>query len=124
MTVVVQDIETALGRTLTDSETAQADQWISDALLIIGARLGDVALLDQPTLDYVVREAVTARFRNPEGYQSESIDDYTYRHGAETRRVTILPEWWDLLSPTVDSGVFSARPQSVPDDLTTTLDWS
>ena len=116
MTVVVQDIETALGRTLTDPETAQAEQWIADALLIIGARLGDVALLDQPTLDYVVREAVTARFRNPEGYQSESIDDYTYRHGAETRRVTILPEWWDLLSPTTDAGVFSARPQFTADD--------
>ena len=124
MTVVVQDIETALGRTLTDPETAQADQWISDALLIIGARLGDVALLDQPTLDYVVREAVTARFRNPEGYQSESIDDYTYRHGTETRRVTILPEWWDLLSPSSESAAFSTRPGFEADDVTTTLDWS
>jgi hypothetical protein len=115
VTVVVQDIETALGRTLTDTETAQADQWLSDALLIIGARLGDVALLDQPTLDYVVREAVTARFRNPEGYQSESIDDYTYRHGSETRRVTILPEWWDLLSPAATAySIQVSSPLDVP----------
>lgn len=110
MTVLVSDIETALGRTLIDTEQAQAVQWISDALMLIGARLGDVSELDQTALDYVVREAVVARFRNPEGYQSESIDDYTYRHGNETRRVTILPEWWDLLSPATQAGAFSTRP--------------
>lgn len=110
MTVLVPDIETALGRTLIDTEQAQAAQWIADALMLIGARLGDVTELDQTSLDYVVREAVVARFRNPEGYQSESIDDYTYRHGNETRRVTILPEWWDLLSPATQAGAFSTRP--------------
>lgn len=114
MTVQVPDIETALGRTLTASEQAQADQWISDALLIIGSRLGDTTLLDQARVDYVVREAVVARFRNPEGYQSESIDDYTYRHGAETRRVTILDEWWRLLSPTRD-GAFTIKPYASRD---------
>lgn len=110
MTVQVSDIETALGRTLTAPEQAQATQWIADALMLIEARLGDTAALNQPALDYVVREAVVARFRNPEGFQSESIDDYTYRHGNETRRVTILPEWWDLLSPSRVSGAFSTRP--------------
>ena len=114
MTVQVPDIETALGRTLTATEQAQADQWISDALLIIGSRLGDTTLLDQARVDYVVREAVVARFRNPEGYQSESIDDYTYRHGAETRRVTILDEWWRLLSPTRD-GAFTINPYASRD---------
>lgn len=99
MSVVTGDIETALGRTLTQAEAGQADQWISDARMLIEVRLGDLIALNQTALDYVVREAVVARFRNPEGYQSESIDDYTYRHGTETRRVTILPEWWDLLAP-------------------------
>ena len=99
MSVIAADIETALGRTLTDTERSQADQWISDALMLIEERLGDPALLKQAALDYVVREAVVARFRNPDGYASESIDDYTYRHGAETRRVTILDEWWGLLAP-------------------------
>lgn len=116
MTVAVSDIETALGRTLSTSEQAQANQWIGDALLVIGARLGDTALLDQPTLDYVVREAVVARFRNPDGYQSETIDDYTYRLPNETRRITILPEWWDLLSPASESGAFSTRPNFQLDD--------
>ena len=115
MTVQVSDIETALGRTLSATEQAQATQWIADALLIIEARLGDTTALDQDRLDYVVREAVVARFRNPEGYQSESIDDYTYRHGSETRRVTILPEWWDLLAPARESGAFSTRPTFEPD---------
>lgn len=115
MTVQIADIETALSRSLSVAEQAQANQWIADALLLIGARLGDVALLDQPRLDYVVREAVVARFRNPEGFQSESIDDYTYRHGSETRRVTILAEWWDLLSPSRISAAFSTRPSFVVD---------
>jgi hypothetical protein len=112
MTVAVTDIETALGRTLTSDEQAQAAQWIGDALMLISARLGDTTLLDQTRLDFVVREAVVARFRNPEGYQSESIDDYTYRHGSETRRVTILDEWWRLLSPLGGDGAFTIRPYS------------
>ena len=125
MAVQVTDIETALGRPLTDTEQAQAVQWIADARLILENRLGDLAALDQPTLDYVTREAVTARFRNPEGYQSETIDDYTYRHGSESRRVTILPEWWAMLSPTAERGAFSVSPSFVPDDSPAAwLDWS
>lgn len=112
MSVATVDIETALGRTLTQSEAGQADQWIADARLLIEVRLGDLAALNQTALDYVVREAVVARFRNPEGFQSESIDDYTYRHGAETRRVTILDEWWRLLSPSGGGGAFTIRPYS------------
>ena len=115
MTVQVSDIETALGRTLTTQEQAQATQWIADALMLIEVRLGDPDDLNQTALDYVVREAVVARFRNPEGFQSESIDDYTYRHGSETRRVTILPEWWELLAPARVSGAFSTRPSFEPD---------
>lgn len=124
MSVAVSDIETALGRTLTATESQQATQWIADALLLIEIRLGDPAELNQGALDYVVREAVVARFRNPEGYQSESIDDYTYRHAAETRRVTILSEWWDLLSPAAQADAFSTRPGFEPDTLADVLDWS
>lgn len=117
------DIETALGRTLTSEEQAQAAQWVDDALMLVEARLGDPADLNQTRLDFVVREAVVARFRNPEGFQSESIDDYTYRHGSETRRVTILDEWWSLLSPTVASGAFSTRPTFTPDDSPDLAGW-
>lgn len=121
MTVAIADIETALGRTLNSTEQAQATQWIADALMLIEVRLGDPADLNPDALDYVVREAVVARFRNPDGYQSETIDDYTYRHGTETRRVTILDEWWNLLSPNVESERYSVRPGFEPD--TTTAVW-
>lgn len=124
MTVQVSDIETALGRTLTTTEQAQATQWIADALMLIEARLGDLAQIDEAKVDYVVREAVVARFRNPDGYQSETIDDYTYRLPSETRRVTILPEWWELLSPAAESGAFSTRPGFEPDAATTIPGWS
>lgn len=103
MTVAVQDIETALGRTLTSQETDQADQWIGDARMLVEVRLGDLTLLNQTALDYVTREAVVARFRNPDGYESEGIDDYRYKLPAETRRVTILDEWWRLLAPSSSS---------------------
>lgn len=117
-------VETSLGRTLSAAERAQVEQWIGDAELLIGARLGDLALLDQDVLAYVVREAVVARMRNPEGFQSETIDDYTYRHGAESRRVTILDEWWRLLDPDSGSGAFSARPYFVPDTVDPGLWWA
>ncbi len=102
MTALGQDIETALGRTLSTEEQTQAIQWIADALMLIEARLGDPTLLNQDRLDFVVREAVVERMKNPTDVdeESESIDDYSRswkRSG--TKRVTIWPEWWDLLAP-------------------------
>lgn len=105
------DVAVALGRPI--SEVAEQDQvtyWLNGVELQIGARLGDVAELDQDVLKYVEVEAVAAKMQNPNGYQSESIDDYTYRFGAETRRITILDEWWLLLSPTGGDGAFTIRP--------------
>lgn len=111
MAVTPDTIEVALGRAaLSDFEVDQWQMWIDDALMLIGARLGDVAL-DQAKLDYVVREAVLAHIRHPDDATqvSVSIDDATssrtYRSGKG--RVTILDEWWDLLSPDVgQSGAF------------------
>jgi hypothetical protein len=105
------DVAVTLGRSISDPlERGQVTQWLSDAELQIKVRLGDVALLDQAVLAFVEREAVAARCRNPEGYQSESIEDYSYRLPAETRQITILDEWWHMLDPDVGSGAFSARP--------------
>lgn len=109
-------LEAELGRILTDVERVQAEQRVKGALVVIRGRLGaDLSALDQDALVYVLSEVLLARSRNPEGFQSESIDDYTYRHGTESRRVTILPEWWDLLSPTTESNAFSTRPGFEPD---------
>lgn len=120
------DVGTALGRPITDpTEQAQVAYWLDAAELVIGARLGDVTLLDQNVLKYVEVEAVSARMLNPGGYQSETIDDYTYRFGTETRQIAIRDEWWRLLDPETGSGAFSARPYFTADDPTGwPLDWS
>lgn len=96
----VDDVATSLGRPITDSnEVAQVDMWLGDAEMQIRLRMGDVTLLDQEAVAFVEREAVVLKMRNPEGYSSESVDDYTYRWGQETRQVVIRDEWWTMLSP-------------------------
>lgn len=124
MTVAtVSDVSIALGRPISDDvEVAQVGYWLDAVELLIGARLGDVALLDQAALRYVEVEAVVARMLNPNGYQSETIDDYTYRYGSESRRIAILDEWWALLDPDAGGGAFSVRPGFEADTLSDILD--
>lgn len=125
MAVTYSDVAVALGRPITDStEQAQITWWISSAELQIKARLGDLATLDQDVLKYVVVESVAAKAQNPEGAQSETIDDYTYRLPAESRRVTILDEWWNLLRPVSASDAFSTRPGFEPDDVNPLAGWA
>lgn len=111
MAVTPNLIAVALGQSAPASDSplfAQWQLWIDDALMLIEARLGDVALLDQGRLDYVVREAVVMQARRPDDATqvTTSIDDgsisRTYRSGPG--RVTILDEWWNLLSPTATAG--------------------
>jgi hypothetical protein len=108
--MTADDVAVTLGRPITGDEEDQVEQWLTDVETIISARLGDLSLLDQSILGFVEREAVAARLRNPEGFQSEKIDDYSYSLPANTRQITILDEWWDLLTPGSASGVFSVRP--------------
>jgi hypothetical protein len=110
--VTYSDVAVALGRPITaDAEVQQVEWWIQSAELQIRNRLGDLAALDQETLIFVVVEAVAAKAQNPGGASSESIDDYTYRLPDESRRVTILDEWWNMLSP---GSVPSQAAYSVP----------
>lgn len=126
MTVTPTTIAVALGRTAPASGTAEFEQWemwISDALMLISARLvgegtNQVATLDdldQTKLDYVVREAVVAQVRRPDDATRVDVSVDDGRVGKEYRsssgRVTIRDEWWDLLSPTDSAtGAFSIRP--------------
>lgn len=106
----VASLEAELGRALTEVELAQAERRAAGALIVIRARLGqDLSGLDQDALVWVLSEVLIARASNPEGFQSEGIDDYTYRYGSETRRVTILPEWWAALGVTSPGRVRSVR---------------
>lgn len=111
MAVTPSDIAVALGQTAPASGSAteaQWQMWINDATLLIEARLGDVTLLDQARLDYVVREAVVDHARHPDDATqvTHSVDDAsvsrTYR--SSKGRVTIRDEWWALLSPVQSSG--------------------
>lgn len=111
-----QDVEVALGRPITDTaEQSRVEWWLNGAEIQIKGRLGNVALLDQDALRYVEAEAVAAKMTNPEGYASETVDDYTYRLPAETRRVTIIDEWWTLLAP--KRGSFYTIPVTSPADI-------
>jgi len=120
MYVTPDDIAVALGRTAPDPGQPEYEQWlvwISDAELLISARLGDLDLLDGPKLSYVIREAVVAHIRNPDdATQVEiAVDDArasrTYK--SSRGRVTIIDEWWNLLKPSdTTGGAFSFRPSS------------
>lgn len=124
MAVEPEDIAVALGRTTPDTgspEYAQWEMWIADARMLIEARLGDLDALDQNKLDYVVREAVVAHVRKPDdATQVEiAIDDArsSRTYSSSRGRVTILDEWWDLLSPTDSTaGAFSIRPSGCGSD--------
>ena len=111
MAVTPEMIAVALGVTAPTSDSvqyAQWEMWISDALLLIESRLGDLSLLDQAKLDYVVREAVSEHVRHPEDVTqvTVSVDDGStskqYRSGSG--RVFIRDEWWNLLSPASTAG--------------------
>jgi|SRR5690606_23360622 len=117
MDVTPETIAVALGRTAPEPDSpewAQWVMWIDDAAMLVEARLGDLGDLDQAKLNYVIREAVVAHVRKPDDATqvTVSVDDAsssrTYR--SSKGRVTILDEWWDLLSPKNADGAFSIRP--------------
>ena len=119
MAVTPGDIAVELGRTAPDPSDAAYSQWqtwISDALFLIRKRLGPIEDLDAETVDYVVRQAVTAHVRRPDDATQvvTSVDDAsssrTYR--SSRGRVEILDEWWAMLSPADNTAgrAFSIRP--------------
>lgn len=109
--VTPDDIAVALGRTTPVAgsvEYAQWNLWIEDAQRLIQARLGDLSLLNQDNLDYVIREAVVAQVRRPDDSTSVdiAIDDgrVSKRFSSGSGRVWIRPEWWILLDPDSATG--------------------
>lgn len=104
-TVTPADIATALGRVAPPSPTSdQWAMWIDEAVFLIQKRVDSLEHtdpLDQATVDYVVRHAVTAQVRRPDDATqvSVTVDDGSMSrlYRSSTGRVTILDEWWDLL---------------------------
>lgn len=115
MAVTVEHVRVSVGRPLTTFETDQATLWISDALVLIGARATrertNLASLDQGSLDMVVREAVAARIKKPDDATqvSVSVDDgqmsRTYK--SATGQIEITDAWWELLFPSGSGEAFS-----------------
>lgn len=126
------DVALTLGRSTPADDSTEFSQWalwISDAETVISERLGDITLLDQGVLSYVVREAVALKVKRPDAASSTtvSVDDgtVTKRYERAAGAIIILDEWWQMLAPAARHGLFSTRPGFEPDCAPTTgLDWS
>lgn len=128
MAVTPTDVATTLGASCPDPlPLEQWDMWIGDALLRItiwAAKNGYTGSLDEAVVDYVVREAVAARAVRPDAAtQVEvAVDDgrVVRRYEPSAGQVSILPEWWDLLTPadsTTGGGAFTVTPYFEPDSV-------
>lgn len=129
--ITPDDIAVELGRPAPD--TVQAEQWkrwIDEALYLIRKRLGDVSLLDQADVDYVVLHAVAEHVRQPDNATQVdvAVDDarVSRRYASGQGRVTITDAWWALLDPdlTTASGVGSTQMFGEPDTAVSDLNWA
>lgn len=83
-------ITSELASYLRDDEVAGdgADLLVELANEVVTERYGETSPV--PARVRAITLEVAARaWRNPDGYSSETIDDYTYRRDAETRRAGI-----------------------------------
>lgn len=116
-----EDVSVALGRPIsTAAEQDQVTWWLDGAEIIIRARLGDPALLDQDVLRYVEVEAVVGKVQRNGTAESSitvAVDDgsVTRRYENAVSTADITEEWWSLLGPDVGNGISSTRPYFEPD---------
>lgn len=127
MAVTPDQVATTLGVSCPDPiPYAQWDMWISDATLLItnwATRNGyTFAGLDSATVDYVIREAVALKVKRPDSATQVdvAVDDgrVSRRYESSTGQITILPEWWAMLTPVASAssgGAFSICPSFEPD---------
>lgn len=114
------DVALTLGRATPDEASTQFQQWalwISDAENLIFDRLGDLDQLNQANLAYVVREAVALKVKRPDPVvqTTTSVDDgsVSKRYENSAGQITILDEWWAMLTLDADDNVrraFSITP--------------
>lgn len=123
MTTTTDDVATTLGvSSPTDLQVSQWELWIGDATRAIdrwAERNGYTGLLNAADVDYVVREAVAAKRPDNATQVEVAVDDgrVSRRYESSTGQITILPQWWELLTPATAAtdGAFSIRPTSTPD---------
>lgn len=119
------DIE-ARWRPLSSAENTVAQTHLDDAWLELQqnvptmvARLEvEPAVLDVNIVKRVLAQMVKRVLKNPDGYQSEQIDDYKFVRAKEdaTGELYITERELALLTPGSSTGAFSIRPSYVPDD--------
>ncbi len=104
----VTDVSKRLGRPITvGAETEQVEAWLEDVESLILARIPDLAVhvtdgrLTLETVKMIESNAVIRKVKNPDGYTSETIDDYTYRFNDSARKgdLFLTDEEWALLLP-------------------------
>lgn len=131
-----QDVAEELGRpiaSLSDEEILQFNRWLRRAEATIKVRIPTLdamvtaGTLTAETVAGVEAAAVARKALNPEGKQSETIDDYTYRltDAASSTDILITDAEWSLLIPAGGSDAFTISPYGVPGYRTdAVLDWS
>jgi hypothetical protein len=85
--IVIEDLASYLGDD-TVAGDGRAQMIVNLANGLVSDVVGESATVTTK-MQSVVLEVSARAFRNPEGYSSETIDDYTYRRDAETRRAGV-----------------------------------
>jgi hypothetical protein len=123
----VPDVEVRFGRTLSASESAQAEAWIEDLESEIIERIPTLDTLitaGRPTLSTlkrVVCAAVIRKLQNPEGLRTTTvaIDDYSTTKTVDTANsagsLGLTEDEWNLLLPGTSGDAFSIRPVGASD---------
>jgi hypothetical protein len=85
--ITTTDLASYLRETALD--TAAATLYVDLANGIVSEVLPDVVLPAPARVRAITLEVAARAYRNPNGYSSETIDDYTYRRDAETRQAGV-----------------------------------
>jgi len=114
----LSDVQSRLGRPLTDDETGQVPTLLSDVEQEITARIPDLAdqiaagTLDESAVVRVEASAVVRLLRNPNGYTSETDGDYSYQvnYKLNPGDLTITDKEWSLLGIGAGAFILSVLP--------------
>lgn len=111
-------------RNPSDLDQAAAVQIVGLANGIVTEQTGELAAPISARVTAITLEVAARAYRNPDGYASETIDDYTYRRDANTRQagVYLTPaEKAELRGYAADptSSARSVRLVAYPEDNTT-----
>lgn len=115
----VTDVADSLGRPIAaGAETTQVQTWLDRVENRIRARVPgfDTLILDAvyaAAVRGVEVDVVIRRIHNPTGIKSERIDDYatSYSDASATANLWPTDDEWSELTPTVERGAFTIRPQ-------------